>query len=353
MSNKSDILNMSLEELKDEVVSIGEKPFRAEQIYKWLYKGAASFEEMTDLSKPLIQKLSDHFIIGGLKEIERLVSSDNNTIKYLYLLADNNIVECVSMEYHHGITLCLSTQVGCKMGCSFCASTTGGLVRNLTAGEMMAQVLAVNRDLALLGKDRLGGLVLMGSGEPLDNYKNTLEFIRKVHDPKAFNMGYRNITLSTCGLVPKMRALAEEEISINLAISLHAPNDTIRREIMKIANAYSILDVVNASKYYFEKTGRRITFEYALIKGVNDKTEHARELCTLLKGFPCHINIIPLNEVEHSDQRRSTEESIYHFINILESTGINVTRRREMGLDIQGACGQLKATYLKGEKQGV
>jgi 23S rRNA (adenine2503-C2)-methyltransferase len=351
-NQKPDIFDLSLEELKNEITSLGEKPFRAEQIYKWLYKEAASFEEMTDLSRALIQKLDEHFAIGTLQQLKRLVSSDNCTIKYLYLLSDNNIIECVAMKYHHGVTLCLSTQVGCAMGCSFCASTTGGLIRSLTTGEMMAQVLSVNRDLASQGREQIGGLVLMGSGEPLDNYANTLKFIRQIHDPRGFNMGYRSITLSTCGLVPRMRALADEGININLAISLHAPNDAIRREIMKIANAYSIKDVIDASKYYFEKTGRRITFEYALIRGINDQPEHARELSALLKGFPCHINLIPLNENEHSSQKRSREDSIKRFESVLESAGMNATRRREMGLDIQGACGQLKAAYLKKEKGG-
>jgi 23S rRNA (adenine2503-C2)-methyltransferase len=351
-SIRTDILELTLDELKSEMSALGEKPFRAGQIYKWLYKGAAHFEEMTDLSKTLIQKLNEHYTIGTLQQLKRLVSSDNHTIKYLYLLNDDNIIECVAMKYHHGVTLCLSTQVGCAMGCSFCASTTGGLIRSLTAGEMMDQVLSVNRDLAAHGKEQIGGLVLMGSGEPLDNYANTLKFIRQIHDPKGFNMGYRNITLSTCGLVPKMRALADEGLSINLAISLHAPNDAIRKNIMRIANAYSIEDVIDASRYYFEKTGRRITFEYALIKGINDQPEHAGELSTLLKGFPCHINLIPLNENEHSSQKRSNEDSIKRFAGILESAGMNVTRRREMGLDIQGACGQLKAAYLKKEKGG-
>jgi 23S rRNA (adenine2503-C2)-methyltransferase len=348
---KSDILDRSLDELKSEIVSLGEKSFRADQIYKWLYKGAASFEEMTDLPKNLIQKLNDHYSIGTMEQIQRLVSSVNHTIKYLYLMSDNNIIECVAMKYHHGITLCLSTQVGCAMGCSFCASTTEGLTRNLTSGEMMAQVLSVNRDLSSRGMGQISGLVLMGSGEPLDNYEQTLKFIRQIHDPKGLNMGYRNITLSTCGLVPRMYELADEGLSINLAISLHAPNDVIRREIMKIARVYSIKEVLDAASYYFEKTGRRVTFEYALIKGVNDQPDHARELVSLLKGkIPCHVNLIPLNENEHSSQRRSNEGTIDNFMSILEAAGMNVTRRREMGLDIQGACGQLKASYIQGER---
>lgn len=345
---KSDILDRSLDELKTEIVSLGERSFRADQIYKWLYKGAASFAEMTDLPKHLMQKLDDHYSIGTMEQVQRLVSSDNHTIKYLYLMSDDNIIECVAMKYHHGTTLCLSTQVGCAMGCSFCASTTEGLTRNLTSGEMMAQVLSVNRDLSSRGMGQISGIVLMGSGEPLDNYKETLKFLRQIHDPKGLNMGYRNITLSTCGLVPRMYELADEGLSINLAVSLHAPNDAVRREIMKIARVYSIKEILDAAGYYFEKTGRRVTFEYALIKGVNDQPDHARELAALLKGkTPYHINLIPLNENKHSSQRRSNEEAIDNFMSILEAAGMNVTRRREMGLDIQGACGQLKASYIK------
>jgi len=351
LTEKKDILDRSLDELKADMAAMGEKPFRGEQVYRWLYKGVSSFEEMTNLSKQLIAKLNEHYELKPLKTLKRLVSSDMHTIKYLYLLSDNNIIECVAMKYHHGVTLCLSTQIGCAMGCSFCASTTGGLVRNLTAGEMTAQVLESNKDLIAHGWGPINGLVLMGSGEPLDNYDNTMRFIHQIHEPKGLNMGYRNITLSTCGLVPKMRLLAEEDLSINLAVSLHAPTDEIRCKIMKIARVYPIRDVVNASRYYFDKTGRRVTFEYALIHGVNDRPQHAVQLAQLLKDFPCHINLIPLNENTHSKQRRSTDESIRRFIEILESYGLNATRRREMGLDIQGACGQLKNFYLSSKDE--
>lgn len=347
MKGKINVLDRSLEELKTDLVSLGEKQYRAEQVFQWLYKGVSSFSEMTNLSKALIQKLQNHFSIGLLAQQQRLVSSDKHTIKYLYLLSDNNIIECVVMKYLHGNTICLSTQVGCAMGCSFCASATGGLVRQLTAGEMMGQVLTVNQDIEEMGWQPVHGVVLMGSGEPLDNYANTIKFLHQIHHPKGYNMGWRNITLSTCGLVPKMRLLADEGLSINLAVSLHAPNDRIRQSIMRIAHAYSIQEVVEASKYYFEKTGRRVTFEYALIHHVNDMPEHAAELADLLKGFPCHVNLIPLNENKHSSQKRSHDESIKLFASILKSAGINTTRRREMGLDIQGACGQLKTAYLK------
>jgi 23S rRNA (adenine2503-C2)-methyltransferase len=345
---KIDILDLSLEELKSYMESIGEKTFRGEQIIQWLAKGVNSFSDMTNLSRTLTEELDLHYTIGTLYKLKRLISKDKHTIKYLFLLHDNNIIECVVMKYNYGNTICLSTQVGCAMGCSFCASATGGLVRNLTAGEMMAQVLTVNKDIADLGwGTSIGGIVLMGSGEPLDNYDNTLRFINQIHEPKGFNLGYRNITLSTCGLVPKILKLAEEKLSINLAISLHAANDDTRRKIMKIANVYSVKAIVDASRTYYNKTGRRVTFEYALIRRVNDSPAQAQELVALLKGFPCHVNLIPLNENSHSSQKRSNEDAIKLFSSVLKSAGINVTRRREMGQDIQGACGQLKIDYLK------
>ncbi|MGI6140336.1 MAG: 23S rRNA (adenine(2503)-C(2))-methyltransferase RlmN [Caldicoprobacterales bacterium] len=347
MKDKIDILDRTPEELISDMELLGERPYRGEQVFQWLYQGAASFSEMTNLPKTLRRKLEGKYIIGKLKQLKRLVSSDKRTIKYLYLLADNNIIECVLMKYHYGNTLCLSTQVGCAMGCSFCASATGGLVRQLTAGEMMAQILEVNRDIAGLNWEPVSGVVLMGSGEPLDNYENTMKFLHQVHNPRGYNMSWRKITLSTCGLVPKIRLLADEEIGINLAVSLHAPNDKIRRKIMKIANAYTIEEVIGASKYYFEKTGRRVTFEYALISNVNDNPEHAFELSRLLKGFPNHVNLIPLNENRHSSQKRSQDAAIQRFVDILKSSGVNVTQRREMGLDIQGACGQLKTAYYE------
>jgi len=344
--NKIDILDLSLDELKSDMVSLGEKPFRGEQIFKWLYRGT-SFGDMTNLPKSLREKLESYFVIGTLQPLKRLISSDKHTIKYLYLLADNNIIECVVMKYYHGNTICLSTQVGCAMGCSFCASTTGGLIRQLTTGEMMAQVLEVNRDITKLGWKHVSNIVLMGSGEPLDNYENTLKFLYQVHDPKGYNMGWRNITLSTCGLVPKMRLLADEGLNINLAVSLHASNNRIRKKIMKIANVYSIEEIIEASRYFYEKTGRRVTFEYVLIGNINDKPEHALELSTLLKGFPSHVNLIPLNENKNSNYKRSKDSTVHKFMSVLKSAGINVTIRREMGLDIQGACGQLKAAFLE------
>jgi 23S rRNA (adenine2503-C2)-methyltransferase len=343
---RADLLNMSLEEIKSDLVSLGEEHYRGDQIYQWVYRDVA-FDEMTNLSKSLRQKLAQNYIIGTLKQLKRLISADEHTIKYLYLLSDNNIIECVVMKYRHGNTICLSTQVGCAMGCSFCASATGGLIRQLNAGEMMAQVLESNRDLAKLGWNPVSNVVLMGSGEPLDNYENTMKFIHQIHHPKGYNMSYRNITLSTCGLVPKMRALADEGLNINLAVSLHASNDNVRKKIMKVANVYSIEEIIDASRYFYAKTGRRITFEYVMIDGVNDRPELAAELSQLLYGFPNHVNLIPLNENKQNKKKRSNNTAIREFMSVLRSYGINVTIRREMGSDIQGACGQLKADFME------
>ncbi len=345
MNSQTNLLNLSPDEIKNIVTSLGEKPFRGMQIFKWLYRGISDIDEMTDVSKSLRQKLKESHHIGLLQEVTRKVSQDDHTIKYLYLLPDNNIIECVLMEYHHGMTICLSTQVGCNMNCSFCASTRGGKVRNLLPGEMVAQILSVNNDLVKKNKPKISNIVLMGSGEPLDNYDNTIKFLKLVHHPDGLNIGYRSITLSTCGLVPKIEKLANEDMPVNLAISLHAPNQAIRKKLMPVAAAYPIESVIDASKYYFERTGRRVTFEYALIDGINDSVEHAHQLKRLLKGFPCHINIIPLNEIKESGLKRSNPRAIDRFVDTLTKNGLNVTKRREMGLDIDGACGQLRASF--------
>jgi 23S rRNA (adenine2503-C2)-methyltransferase len=323
-----------------------EKPFRAKQVYQWIYKGVSNFEEMTDIPKPLKEKLSSRFYIGGIRVLKKLISKDDSTRKYLFLLQDHNIIECVVMKYYYGNTLCLSTQVGCRMGCKFCESTKQGLVRNLEPGEMMAQVLQANRDLNSPNQRSIRNIVLMGSGEPLDNYDNTLKFLRLLHAPEGWNMSYRNMTLSTCGLIPGIMKLAEENIPLTLSISLHAPNDDIRRQLMPVASAYGVSEIIDAAKEYFNKTGRRVTFEYSLIHGVNDKQENALELAARLKGFPCHVNVIPVNEIKDSEFTRSNEFEIRQFIKILQDSGIQVTRRRELGQDIQGACGQLKRGYL-------
>lgn len=346
VKEKTDLLNLKKEEIRGILAALNERPFHASQIFKWLYRGINDFDEMTDISKPLKSKLKESYYIGVLKTVERKISRDGLTRKYLFLLQDGNIIECVLMSYKHGMSVCLSTQVGCKMGCRFCASTKGGLIRNLSPGEMTAQVLAVNRDLAKVGKPPISNIVLMGSGEPLDNYDNTIKFLSLVHDPDALNLSYRNITLSTCGLVPQIQMLADEGMPVNLAVSLHAPNQAVRQKIMPGAYKYHIDDIISAAKTYFNKTGRRVTFEYALIRNINDGKDHANELAGLLKGFPCHVNIIPLNKVRESGLLRSNDDSIAEFMDILRKKGINATRRRELGLDIDGACGQLRASYI-------
>lgn len=344
--NKENLLNLSLEEIKAVVKSFDEKPFRAKQIFKWLYKGASNFEDMTDIPKALKEKLSARYYIGGVKIIKKLTSQYDDTRKYLFLLPDRNIIEGVIMKYHYGYTMCLSTQVGCRMGCRFCESTRQGLIRNLEPGEMLAQVLQANKDLGPANKRWIRNIVLMGSGEPLDNYDNTIKFLKLLHDSEGWNMSYRNMTLSTCGLVPGIRKLAEENIPLTLSISLHAPNDNIRKMLMPVASAYGVSEIIDAAKEYFEKTGRRVTFEYSLVEGINDSLENAAELAERLKGFPCHVNVIPINEIEGGDFTRSDEEQICKFIDTLKARGLQVTRRRELGQDIQGACGQLKRGYL-------
>lgn len=250
------------------------------------------------------------------------------------------------MKYHYGYTMCLSTQVGCRMGCRFCESTKQGLIRNLEPGEMIAQILEANKDLDSPNERSIRNIVLMGSGEPLDNYDNTIKFLKLLHEPEGWNMSYRNMTLSTCGLVPAIRKLAGENIPLTLSISLHAPNDDIRKQLMPVASAYRVSEIIGAAKEYFEKTGRRVTFEYSLVRGINDSSENAAELAVKLKGFPCHVNVIPVNEIKDADFTRSQEEQIRKFIDVLKAKGIQVTRRRELGQDIQGACGQLKRGYL-------
>jgi len=346
MHDKENLLNLNLEEMKELMKSFNEKPFRAKQVFKWIYKGVSSFDDMTDIPKSLKEKLSSRFYIGGIKIIKKLTSQYDDTRKYLFLLPDHNIIEGVVMKYHYGYTMCLSTQVGCRMGCKFCESTRQGLIRNLEPGEMIAQILEANKDLDTSNERAIRNIVLMGSGEPLDNYDNIIKFLKLLHEPEGLNMSYRNITLSTCGLIPGIKKLAEENIPLTLSISLHAPNDGIRRQLMPVASAYGVSEIIDAAKEYFEKTGRRVTFEYSLVRGINDRCENAVELAERLKGFPCHVNVIPVNEIQDSDFTRSEEEQILKFIDTLKSKGIQVTRRRELGQDIQGACGQLKRGYL-------
>ena len=346
MNEKTILLDFSYEEISNLIVSLGEKKFRAGQIFKWLHLGK-DFSEMTDISKSLRQELEERFIAQPVKMIKALKSVDG-TEKFLFLLWDGNVIESVLMKYKYGYTLCVSTQVGCRMGCAFCASGLNGLVRNLTAGEILGQVVSVNRYVGgLIGDKRLvTNVVLMGSGEPLDNYDNTVKFLRLVSEPNGINISTRNISLSTCGLVPKIRELANENVFVNLTISLHSPFDNERQEIMPVAKKYSIQEILDACSYYFDKTGRRYYFEYTLISGKNDGKRHADALITLLKGKPCHVNLIRLNEVKERNLSSVSDKDAYRFLGMLEKGGLSSTVRRRMGIDIDGACGQLRQRYI-------
>ncbi|MGL5749489.1 MAG: 23S rRNA (adenine(2503)-C(2))-methyltransferase RlmN [Paraclostridium sp.] len=341
MNNKVCLKNFTEEELKEYIKSIGEKAFRATQIYGWIYKGAKNFSDMKNISKSLQDKLDETSFIGNLNVDLKLVSKLDGTRKYLFELNDGNIIESVMMEYEHGVTVCISNQVGCRMGCRFCASTIDGLVRNLEPWEILDQIIKIQED---IGK-RVSNIVLMGSGEPLDNFDNTKQFLKLVNDKNGLNIGYRHITLSTCGVVPKMYELADLGMPINLALSLHSPYDESRKEIMPIANAYSIKEVIDACKYYIQKTNRRVTFEYSLIKGVNDSQQDAKKLASLLKGILCHVNLIPINKVEEREYEKPDKTYIYKFRDNLQKENIPATIRREMGSDISGACGQLRRKH--------
>ena len=341
--DKSDIMSFDMNEICSEVAKIGEKSFRAKQIYEWLHvKFASDFDEMTNLSKDLREKLKANYIINMPKIVEIYKSKIDGTRKYLFQLQDGSIIESVLMKYKHGNSVCISSQVGCRMGCKFCASTIDGLERNLLSSEMLGQIYAIQKDLG----ERISNIVIMGSGEPFDNFDNFIKFIELITSEHGLNISSRNITVSTCGLVDKIIQLADMKLQITLAISLHSPNDELRRTIMPIANKYSINQIIDACRYYFEKTGRRITFEYSLIEGVNDSEVQANELIELVKGLNCHINLIPVNPIKERDYRHSSKEYIKKFQNILEKNRINATIRREMGADINAACGQLRKSYI-------
>ena len=343
------LLNYSLKELEDICAELGEPKFRAEQIYLGLY-GGKSISEISNISKALKEKLLQKYEDATISLHTKLVGKDG-TVKYVYKLADGNIIEGVLMSYKYGNTLCVSTQVGCRMGCKFCASTLGGLVRNLSAGEILAQVLFVNRDNGGDLKNRkVTNVVLMGSGEPLDNFDNVVKFFNLVSAPNGINISQRNISLSTCGLVDKIKELAKLKLQVTLTISLHAPTDDMRKEIMPIANRYSISELIDATKLYFNETKRRIVFEYSLISGKNDTFECADELAKLLKGLVCHVNLIPLNEVKERGMLGTNRKKAYAFMDRLNKAGISATVRRTMGADIEGACGQLRAKILKNEQ---
>lgn len=338
------ILDFSLEDLKLWMEENNEGKFRAKQIFEWIYKkGIFDFDNMTNISKDIKNKLKDNFYIGVPQTVNKYTSNIDGTQKFLFKYRDGNIIESVIMKYKYGNTICVSTQVGCRMGCKFCASTIGGIVRNLTHGEIAGQILRAQSEI----NERISNVVLMGSGEPLDNYDNVIKFIKLINSEEGLNIGQRHITLSTCGIVPKIKELADKELQITLAISLHAPSDDIRKTMMPIANKYSLNEIVDACRYYSVKTNRRITFEYALVKGVNDKKEHAKELCNLLKRLLCHVNLIPINEIKENDYKKSNMKDIDAFKETLTRCGIETTIRREMGSDINAACGQLRKNYME------
>ena len=339
---KKDIRSFTIQQLQEEMQRIGEKPFRSRQIYEWLHvKLADAFDEMTNLSKSLREKLEAEYEICPAKLVERQISKLDGTNKFLFELQDGNMVESVLMKYKYGNSVCISSQAGCRMGCRFCASTLGGLIRNLTPGEMLGQIYQVQK----ISGERVSNVVVMGTGEPLDNYDNMVQFIHMLSDENGLHISQRNITLSTCGIVPNMKRLAKEHFQITLALSLHGATQEKRSALMPIANKYGLDEVMEACEEYFRETGRRMSFEYSLVHGVNDMPEDERELIRLLKGKNCHLNLIPVNPIKERDFVRPSRESAVNFKNKLEKSGINVTIRREMGSDIDGACGQLRRSY--------
>lgn len=340
--NKRNLMGLNLDEIHEIVLKYREPKYRAKQIFQWIYRGIESIDEMTNLPKTLRENLKKEAIICRLSLVQKYQDEKNKTTKFLFALKDHNIIECVVMRYNYGNTLCISTQVGCRMGCAFCASTKDGMIRNLSAGEMFDEIL---RSQELIG-EKISNIVLMGSGEPLDNYNQVIKFVSLVNDPQTLNIGQRHITLSTCGLVPEIYKFAEENLQVNLSISLHAANDLNRKEIMPIAKKYSIIELMTACDYYIKKTNRRITFEYALIENKNDQLKDAIELGKLLKGKLCHVNLIPINPIKERDYRKSSEKRIQLFKEKLESFGIPTTIRKEMGSSINAACGQLRKGYL-------
>ena len=346
MEQKRCISSLTLAELTDELKVLGQPGFRAKQIFHWVHqKLATEFSAMTDQPKTLLAKLEESFYIAAPK-IERRQEAKDGTVKYLLRMADGNCIETVVMRYHYGNTVCVSTQVGCRMGCRFCASTLDGMVRNLAPSEMLDQIYRIQT----ISGERVDNIVIMGSGEPMDNFQNVVQFLKLINSDKGLHISARNITVSTCGLVDKIRELADLQLQITLAISLHAPNDELRKTMMPIANKYSIEQIMEACRYYLKQTGRRISFEYSLVKGVNDTQECAEQLSGLLHGMNCHVNLIPVNPIKERDYRQSEKQAIAAFKNKLERNGINVTIRREMGRDIDGACGQLRKSYMESQQ---
>ena len=342
---KANIKNYDLDILKEELKKIGEKSFRAEQIFRWIYQEKVNtFDEMTNLSIELRKKLNENFNFGNFKIVKKLESIDG-TKKYLFNVQDDagNLIESVLMQYHHGYTVCVSSQIGCKMGCKFCASTGIPFSRNLETGEIVEQILAIEKDTGI----RVSNIVFMGIGEPLDNYDNVMEAIKILNNPKGLNIGARHISISTSGLVPKIYELADRQMQCTLSVSLHSSNNKTRSEMMPVNNAYPIEELIKACKYYINKTNKRISFEYALAKDNNDNLEDAKELVKLLKGMLAHVNLIPINKIEDGKYTKSTNENIIKFRDYLNDHGIVATIRRELGSDISAACGQLRKQNLK------
>ena len=340
-----DLKDFEFDELSAYLNELGEPKFRAKQIFSWLHKGVEDYDGMTNISKATREKLRKNTYVSTLKIREKYVSKLDGTVKYLFELPDKNCIESVVMRYHHGLTICISSQVGCRMGCRFCASTIGGLYRSLTAGEILNQVIFAQKDIG----ERISNIVIMGIGEPLDNYDNIVKFLHNVNNENGINIGYRHITLSSCGVVSGIYKLAEEKLPITLTISLHAPNDKIRDTIMPINHKWNISELMKACKVYADTTGRRISFEYSLIHGVNDSIENAKELARLIKPLHGHVNLIPVNKVEERDFHKGSAQDIRAFCDMLISLGINATVRRELGSDISASCGQLRKKILGNE----
>ena len=346
MDTKPDLRSLNISELKAETIEAGEKAFRAAQVYDWLHKkNVSGLDEMTNVPLSFRNVLAGKYDLYSVEKLKMLEDEEDGTCKFLFKTIDDNVIESVLMRYEHGYSSCISSQVGCKMGCVFCASGIGGKVRDLTAGEMLEQIYEMQKSENV----RISNIVVMGTGEPFDNFDNFIRFYEMITDKDGLNISGRNITVSTCGIVDKIRELADKEYALTLAISLHAPNDALRKTIMPSANKYKISDILSACDYFFEKTGRRVTFEYSLISGVNDSAECAKELAELVKGRNCHINIIPVNPVKERDFVRSGTEKTAEFKKLLEKNRINVTIRRGMGKNIDAACGQLRRSYMNGQ----
>ena len=347
--DKQDIKSLELAELTEAMVQMGQPKFRGKQVYSWLHeKRVESFEEMSNLPAAFRQQLAQNYYINSLSIIRKLTSKIDGTQKYLLRLKDNNCVEAVLMKYKYGNSVCISTQVGCRMGCKFCASTLAGLVRSLEPSEMLDEIYTVTRD----SGQRVSNVVLMGIGEPFDNYDNVMKFLHILSSPEGYNLSLRHLSLSTCGLVDRIYQLAEEKVGLTLSISLHAPNDEIRSQTMPINKRDPIDELLEACRYYFNKTGRRISFEYALIEGVNDEVRHANELADRLRGMSAHVNLIPVNPVKERGFKRGSRQRIEAFQKALETRGVNATIRRELGADINAACGQLRREYDQQRSQG-